>query len=127
MTCHGVPEMVIVKGRVAIEGDLIRVAEGYGQVISRSCYTPFVYDKINGKHDEDSSGEIKNGMKHLDFTEEDQFDRNYQPGPAFSVSGESVISTATNHTARAPRPDGQRNMQSSSFSISGTTILLEIF
>lgn len=113
--------MVIVKGRVSIEGDLIRVAEGYGQFVSRACFNPYVYDKVNGvKHDEDGSCEIKNGMKHLDFAEDDQFDRNYQPGPAFSVSGESVISTATNHTARAPRPDGQRNMQSSSFSISGT-------
>ncbi|CAO1395386.1 unnamed protein product [Diamesa hyperborea] len=123
MVCHGVPEFVIVKGRVCVEGDMLRVAEGYGQFCETKTYTPYIYDhlngveKKNGTHNiEVETHDIKNGVKHIDF--HDEYEKNYIPGPAYSFSGESQVSTATNHTARGMRIDGQRNLQESSFSIS---------
>ncbi|CAO1395398.1 unnamed protein product [Diamesa hyperborea] len=125
MVCHGVPEFVIVKGRVCVEGDMLRVAEGYGQFCETPVNSPYIYDKLNGvekkngTHDlEDEIDSIKNGVKHIDFQDNPEYEKNYVPGLSFSVSGDSQVSTATNHTGRGMRIDGQRNLQESSFSIS---------
>jgi hypothetical protein len=44
MVCHGVPEYVIVNGRVCVDEEQLRVVEGYGRFIETPVYAPFVYD-----------------------------------------------------------------------------------
>lgn len=44
MTCHGVPEFVIVKGRVCVEDGVVRVAEGYGTFLETPLSPPYVYN-----------------------------------------------------------------------------------
>lgn len=64
MQCHGVPEYVIVSGRVCVDEGQLRVAEGYGRFISTHPYPPFIYnpEKLkdltlvkNGVDDQDAS------------------------------------------------------------------------
>lgn len=64
MQCHGVPEYVIVSGRVCVDEGQLKVAEGYGRFISTHPYAPFIYnpEKLkdlnldkNGVDDQDPS------------------------------------------------------------------------
>uniref|UniRef100_A0A182MQI7 dihydropyrimidinase n=1 Tax=Anopheles culicifacies TaxID=139723 RepID=A0A182MQI7_9DIPT len=130
MKCHGVPEFVIVRGRVCVEYDLIRVAEGQGSFLETPVYPSFVYDALNGvsrTEDESDEKHARNGIQNLDLNSKSSHDvdipdtyalpEKYIPGPALSViSGDSQLSTP--HSARGHRPDGQKNMQESTFSIS---------
>lgn len=61
MVCHGVAEYVIVNGRVCVDENQLRVAQGHGRFIETAVFAPFVYnpDKIvdlkpskNGTHEE---------------------------------------------------------------------------
>jgi dihydropyrimidinase len=123
MTCHGVAEVVIVRGRVCLEDQTFRVAEGQGQFIETPLNPPFIYDALNGIGKNGDEKSARNGLQNLDLTADipdsaDAVHEKYTPGPALSVmSGDSQVSTP--FSARAPRPDGQRNMQQSTFSISG--------
>ncbi|XP_035904297.1 dihydropyrimidinase isoform X2 [Anopheles stephensi] len=129
MKCHGVPEFVIVRGRVCVEYDLIRVAEGQGSFLETPVYPSFVYDALNGTVSDYGSDEkhARNGIQSLDLNSKSSHDvdipdayalpEKYIPGPALSViSGDSQLSTP--HSARGHRPDGTKNMQESTFSIS---------
>lgn len=133
MKCHGVPEIVIVRGKVCVENGTIRVAEGQGQFIETPLNPPYVYNPLNGKAngdevDADENGdEDKNGAIEQLEIEIPQIEplANYLAGPALSITSDtkSVLS----YSGRAPRQEGQRNLQNSTFSISGmliTTILL---
>ncbi|EAA08415.2 dihydropyrimidinase isoform X4 [Anopheles arabiensis] len=130
MKCHGVPEFVIVRGRVCVEYDLIRVAEGQGSFLETPVYPSFVYDALNGVARPEEGLEEKharNGIQGLELNSKSGHEvdipdtyalpEKYIPGPALSViSGDSQLSTP--HSARGHRPDGQKNMQESTFSIS---------
>lgn len=124
MKCHGIPEIVIVRGRVCVENGTVRVAEGQGQFIETPINPPFVYNPLNGKSNDDEVDEHENGETNGKNGAIEQLEieippieplSNYLAGPALSITSDtkSVISTS-----RAPRQDGQRNMQDSTFSIS---------
>ncbi|XP_055602680.1 dihydropyrimidinase isoform X2 [Uranotaenia lowii] len=126
MKCHGVPEFVIVHGRVCVENGTIRVAEGQGTFVETPINPPFVYDALNGiterNGDEKSA---RNGLQSLDLNQKHDVDipepfalpEKYVPGPALSiVSVDSQMSTP--HSARGARPGVCKDMQQSTFSIS---------
>lgn len=48
MVCHGVPEMVIVKGRVCVDNGHVDVVKGFGQFLNTATFPPHVYDQILG-------------------------------------------------------------------------------
>ncbi|XP_062555400.1 dihydropyrimidinase isoform X1 [Armigeres subalbatus] len=126
MKCHGVPEYVIVHGRVCAENGLLRVAEGQGSFLETPINPPFVYDALNGiKTRNGDDKEARNGLQNLDLNQKHEVDipdtfalpEKYVPGPALSImSGDSAVSTP--HSARGHRPDGTKDMQQSTFSIS---------
>lgn len=45
MVCHGVPEIVIVRGQVCVENGKVDVEPGYGQFIERKPFNPLIYKK----------------------------------------------------------------------------------
>ncbi|XP_058130440.1 dihydropyrimidinase isoform X1 [Anopheles ziemanni] len=130
MKCHGVAEFVIVRGRVCLENEHVRVAEGQGSFLETPVYPAFVYDALNGRvHTEEDSDDkqARNGLQNLDLHHKPGYDNDghdpyplpekYIPGPALSViSGDSQVSTP--HSILGHRPDGAKNMQESTFSIS---------
>lgn len=124
MKCHGVPEVVIVKGRVCVEDGVVRVAEGHGQFIETPVNPPFVYNPLNGAANGDEMDDQTNGDNGNGAIEELEIEippveplENYLAGPALSIS--STDTRSCTPSSRAPRLDGQRNMQDSTFSISG--------
>lgn len=126
MKCHGVPEIVIVKGRVCVEDGVVRVAEGHGHFIETPVNPPYVYNPLNGVSN-GGDGEQTNG-DNLDGNTNDNIEQleieiptvepleNYLAGPALSISSTDTRSCTP---GRGARQDGQRNMQDSTFSISG--------
>lgn len=126
MKCHGVPEYVIVHGRVCVEDGTMRVAEGQGMFLETPINPPYVYDALNGigHHNGDEKG-ARNGLQSLDLNQKHDIEipepfalpDKYVPGQALSVvSGDSQISTP--HSARGHRPEGCKDMQQTTFSIS---------
>lgn len=108
----GAPEFVIVKGKVCLEDGVVRVAEGYGQFLELPTHCPLVCGAKNGVVSHDS---IEKEHEQLDQYQVEFEDRDYVPGKA-----DSIVSTSTQvtFTARAPRAEGVRDQQASSFSIS---------
>lgn len=49
MECHGVPEYVIVGGRVCLDEGNLKVVQGYGKFIPTPTHSEFVYnnEKVN--------------------------------------------------------------------------------
>lgn len=47
MECHGVPEYVIVNGRVIVDDGHLKAVEGHGRFIETPVYAPYVYDIEN--------------------------------------------------------------------------------
>jgi dihydropyrimidinase len=51
MECHGVPEYVIVSGRVCVdEGDL-KAVQGFGRFIPTPVFPPYVYSMVKQKEE----------------------------------------------------------------------------
>jgi len=46
MTCHGVPEVVIARGRVVKDENGVHVEKGSGQYIPMPCFAPDVYSRV---------------------------------------------------------------------------------
>lgn len=94
------------------EGHL-KVVQGYGNFIETPVNVPFIYDTENAKQLKPSH----NGVNEEQLAEKllkVALDDGANCGtPTFS---DSAISTPS----RGPRPEGQRNLQDSTFSISGT-------
>ncbi|KAK9890255.1 hypothetical protein WA026_010365 [Henosepilachna vigintioctopunctata] len=115
MECHGIPEYVIVNGRVVVDDGQLRAVEGYGKFIETPVFAPYVYDLDNA----DSVKPVKNG--NIDGSSMD----NQLSTPKKTVHGEQSCPTPTlpesavsTPSCKGPRPEGQRNIQDSTFSIS---------
>ncbi|XP_058454472.1 dihydropyrimidinase-like [Malaya genurostris] len=75
MKCHGVPEFVIVRGRVCVENGVLRVTEGQGSLLKTSVFSPFVYDiqkDITDSNDDDKSS--RNRLQSLDLNQKHNTD-----------------------------------------------------
>lgn len=119
MNVHGVSEYVIVRGRVCVDDGALRVAEGHGTFVETPKEPAFVYDAVNGVKREEG---VRNGVKKIDLTQElkievDHFD-NHSQGEAVAFPSVTPSQQAT-PTGRAPRFEGSRNMQDTTFSLTG--------
>lgn len=119
MTCHGVPEFVIVSGRVCVDEDQLRAVEGHGRYVETPAFPPFLYDSENA----DKIKPIKNGT--IENEEDDMFksmDKSDGKEP-FCCTPTLPESAVTTPSCKGPRPEGQRNIQDTTFSISGNYFL----
>ncbi|KAL5273694.1 DPYS family protein [Megaselia abdita] len=123
MVCHGVPEMVLVRGRVCVENGQVRVAEGFGRFLETPVNPPFVYDALNGKtNGEEEEVAVNGNMKKLNINEQLEIEIPYnEPISRQMMAGNIAMpaeSLASTPSGRQSRVDGQRDMQQSTFSIS---------
>lgn len=49
MEVHGVPEYVVVNGRVCVDECDLKVVHGYGKFVETPIYPPFVYDLVEDR------------------------------------------------------------------------------
>ncbi|KAH8400586.1 hypothetical protein KR222_007232 [Zaprionus bogoriensis] len=117
MTVHGVPEFVLVRGRICVEDGVVRVAEGFGRFIPSPLRPAFVYDSIEGK-DEVQPAEQQNGNKIVEL--EAQIAVPQPPSVMFASNATPTTDQAVpnNVSGARGRVDGKRDLQESSFSIS---------
>lgn len=125
MVCHGVPEMVLVRGRICVENNAVRVAEGYGRFLNTPVRSPYVYDVLEGKvrvneerngEDESHDDQLNGGMKKMNMTAL-EIEIPYQE-PVTQELIAAAGSCASTPSGRG-HVQGSRNMQESTFSISG--------
>ncbi|KAF5283450.1 hypothetical protein FQA39_LY04826 [Lamprigera yunnana] len=109
MECHGVPEYVIVNGRVCVDEGHVKVVEGYGNYIKADAFPPFVYDLEYSEKLKPNNGILDDFLSYATPKDEE---RRVSPTPTLP---ESAVSTPS---CKGPRPEGQRNLQDSTFSIS---------
>lgn len=130
MKCHGVPEVVIVRGRVCVENGSVRVAEGQGRFVESPLNPAYVYNPLNGingngngtEEDHDNGVDLSDAIEQLEIEIPTVVPiTKYLAGPA------SIISDQTASVCgRGQRQDGQRNLQDSTFSISGKEYRLSL-
>lgn len=132
MVCHGVPETVLVRGRVCVEDGNVRVVQGFGRFLNTPVRPPFVYDVMEGKVPSSAAEGESNGnhpaavtmngnMKKLNISSLDS-EVTYQ-----KPISHTLLSSADNVPDNQPMAhsptglahvEGARNMQESTFSIS---------
>ncbi|KAH8414145.1 hypothetical protein KR222_009209 [Zaprionus bogoriensis] len=125
MTVHGVPEFVLVRGRICVENGSVRVAEGFGRFIPLPTRPAFVYDLLEGKMpaaEEEEPEEKQNGVglcnKYAELNILIPAQEPVSPVLAGNLSMPAEGSVCSTPSARG-RVDGKRDLQESSFSISG--------
>ncbi|XP_075218623.1 collapsin Response Mediator Protein isoform X1 [Lycorma delicatula] len=128
MVCHGVPEYVIVNGRVCVDEGELKAVQGFGSFVPTPTFSPFVY----GSAEQDG---IEENLAPIEVTVEDVREkvkamnmnggnisagpgsvRSVKTGSAASIFGDGEPLPFT--TGKAMRQEGQRNLQDSTFSIS---------
>lgn len=125
MTVHGVPEYVLVRGRICVENETVRVAEGLGrfiplparssselQLVEESVEQPLAKEE----HEEKQNGNLNNKYAQLNI--QIPAPEPISPILAGHLSVPAEGSVCSTPSARG-RVDGKRDMQESSFSISG--------
>lgn len=122
MEVHGVPEYVIVNGRVCVDDEQLRAVQGHGKFVETPVFPPFVYYP-------DQAAELKPGKNGVDEAEvQSHFQKEELEHDAYvtPIAGipDSVVGTPC---CKGPRPEGQRNIQVSTFSISGNVFIFQYF
>lgn len=115
----GSPQYVIVNGRVCLDDGDLRVAEGFGKFIKSPPNSPYVYGGEAPLTPQpsplpdarDSSSRVTNGTPNELNIVNKQLE-------AMSVSSSVAGSGCSTPTGRKMREPGQRDLQTSSFSIS---------
>ncbi|CAH8848593.1 unnamed protein product [Trichobilharzia szidati] len=116
--CHGVPVVVITAGRVVLENGELRVTQGAGRFIPVSPFSPYIYERTKRLNLLRSVKPIMrdpyNGPVSTEFTvpTEDVGVKNGTDKIPVGPDGDGL-------RPRSPTRSGGRNMQESSFSLSG--------
>ncbi|CAG9760432.1 unnamed protein product [Ceutorhynchus assimilis] len=113
MVCHGVPEYVVVNGRVILDEGQLRAVEGFGRFIDTPVFPPYVYDP--SKLEElkpQNNGNVEEEIQNIREIEKLHLEEKTCLTPTLPES------TASTPSGRGARPEGQRNIQDSTFSIS---------
>ncbi|XP_014091410.1 dihydropyrimidinase isoform X1 [Bactrocera oleae] len=126
MVCHGVPELVLVRGRICVEDGSVRVAEGYGRFVNTPTRPPYLYDVLEGKiaANEEHNGEeheeqLNNGLKKLDLGALEIEIPYQEPISRTLLSMPGAAGSVASTPSGRGRVEGTRNMQESTFSVSG--------
>ncbi|XP_035217248.1 dihydropyrimidinase-like [Stegodyphus dumicola] len=104
---QGIPEYVISKGKVVVDNGKVNVTQGAGDYISTEVFSPFVYARL--RQQESFPPPVVRDL----------------PGEALNTSGASEftqVKSIHEFHSRPPTKSGGRNLQDSTFSLSGAQI-----
>ncbi|XP_078043255.1 collapsin Response Mediator Protein isoform X3 [Augochlora pura] len=140
MEVHGVPEYVIVEGRVCVDECELKAVHGFGKFVETASHVNYVYDMIEDR-EKRPRGVARSEAEAKKYAEEDaaiakareearaaalanarQTNGTYEsPKPKVTIPDcvptlpDSAVVTPS---SKGPRMEGQRNLQDSTFSIS---------
>ncbi|XP_043465316.1 dihydropyrimidinase isoform X3 [Leptopilina heterotoma] len=146
MEINGVPEFVIVNGRICVDDCNLKAVHGYGKFIETPVYPSYVYDLVNDR-EKRLRGIARSEADEKRFAEEDIAIQKAKEAAraAAAISAARMNHTNGNHdstrsklshisctptlpesavitpSGKGPRMEGQRNLQDSTFSISEDT------
>ncbi|CAG9818544.1 unnamed protein product [Phaedon cochleariae] len=116
MQCHGVPEYVIVSGRVCLEEGQLRVAEGHGHFVDTPVFAPYVYEPEKmAELKPTRNGPAVPAVEPLEL--EDDF-RLMKVQHDYILASTHEPDSVHTPIGKGARPEGQRNIQESTFSLS---------
>jgi dihydropyrimidinase len=116
MECHGVPEFVIVNGRVCVDDEELKAVHGFGRFVPTPAYPPYVYDQVTEREQQRRPQGVTRGPGDDDYAPEVRATR---------VAVKQTVSMAAPATpngdsiTHGPTASGGRNMQDTTFSIAG--------
>lgn len=117
MLVHGVPEYVIVNGRVCLEEGEVRPVQGFGKFVATAPFPPFIYGSeadllqlANGENKSNDNKDEKAEGSEKSFASSDKSES--------QVQSNLFADTQQRMTGKGQRLEGQRNLQDSTFSIS---------
>ncbi|KAG1699857.1 Dihydropyrimidinase [Nymphon striatum] len=128
MKCHGVAECVISQGRVVVEDGELRVCQGVGRYIPTPAFSPHLYMRAHEKQRASVKRPVNRDPNAPDIEENHKME---QVGSPLRMETdhkipiyEPQISLEQNQEfhSRPPTRGGARNLQDSSFSLSGAQI-----
>ncbi|KAG7206775.1 hypothetical protein KM043_000690 [Ampulex compressa] len=147
MEVHGVPEYVIVNGRVCVDECELKAVHGFGKFVETPTYPSYVYDAVN-EREKRPRGVARSEAEAQRFAEEDaaiaKAKEAARAAAAATAAAAAIQANQTNGTYDSPKPklsaidcvptlpdsavmtpsskgprlEGQRNLQDSTFSIS---------
>ncbi|XP_051154972.1 dihydropyrimidinase isoform X2 [Leptopilina boulardi] len=147
MEINGVPEYVIVNGRICVDDCNLKAVHGYGKFIDTPVYPSYVYDLVNDR-EKRLRGIARSEADEKRYAEEDtaiQKAKETARAAAAAANAAKMNHTNGNHdsprsklstisctptlpesavitpSAKGPRMEGQRNLQDTTFSISEDT------
>lgn len=116
MTVHGVPEYVIVNGRVCFEEGEVKAVQGFGSYVPNPVFPSYIYPNAqNVEQDEGvENGSTKTDADSVSAEKSEEKDIRYGVDEPGSWSEQAIKRTV----GKGQRLEGQRNLQDSTFSIS---------
>ncbi|XP_026285845.1 dihydropyrimidinase [Frankliniella occidentalis] len=123
MECHGVPEYVIVSGRVCVDDCELKVVQGHGRFNPTPLYPPTVYDPIASEEEKASYAALPDIVtetcEQISKTHVNGDYGDYDDSAPFNPNSAIIFSDqVSTPTGKGMRHEGVRNQQGSSFSIS---------
>ncbi|XP_065351630.1 dihydropyrimidinase isoform X4 [Cloeon dipterum] len=117
MECHGVPEYVIVNGRVCVDEEELKAVHGFGKFVPTPAFPPYVYDQVDAREKEKRPQGVIRGPNDEDYSAE------HMNGLAVKVEKTVQLATPGSPTndghSHGPTASGGRNMQDTTFSLAG--------
>lgn len=114
MTCRGVPAYVISAGHVVVDGDGLHVAEGNGQHLPLPCGSELAYGRIWAREKLERPQSVQRDAEDMPTLSKDV--------GSLNLTGSSNANKSTGGAefyTRPPTRSGGRNMQESTFNLSG--------
>ncbi|CAD6244139.1 GSCOCG00013265001-RA-CDS [Cotesia congregata] len=127
MEVTGVPEYVIVSGRVCVDETDLKAVHGYGRFVETPLNPPYVYEMVE-EREKIPRGIARSAAESKKHADEDlarakareaaKAMRNKPKLREISCTPTLPESAVVTPSAKGPRLEGQRNLQDSTFSIS---------
>ncbi|KAK7791527.1 hypothetical protein R5R35_008688 [Gryllus longicercus] len=124
MVCHGVPEYVIVNGRVCVDEGALKAVQGYGRFIPTPPFSPYVFEQVKSREEDkkDQEKAIADGAAAAAVAAAEIVKKVEQNGNvetrSIPAAETPVTAVETEPSLSCPSSKGQRNLQDSTFSIS---------
>ncbi|XP_076306935.1 dihydropyrimidinase-like isoform X3 [Tachypleus tridentatus] len=118
MKCHGVPVYVISQGRIVVDEGELHVSQGVGRFIATPVYSPYVYGCINQRDQIRQPQKVQREpyKESINNMVRDDIEQEFQKDTC------CVLSQQPEFHSRPPTRSGARNLQDSTFSITGAQI-----
>ncbi|XP_060817104.1 dihydropyrimidinase isoform X1 [Bombus pascuorum] len=141
MEVHGVPEYVIVEGRVCVDECELKAVHGFGKFVETPSHVDYVYSMIEDR-EKRPRGVARSEAEAKKYAEEDAaiakakeearkaaaLAKNHQTNGTYESPKQKISmpdcmptlpdSAVVTPSSKGPRLEGQRNLQDSTFSIS---------